>query len=189
LGDNIFYGGGLTSLLKEAATLRSGASVFAYHVHDPERYGVVEFDSTGKAISIEEKPQAPKSNYAVTGLYFYDARVVEFARNLKPSARGELEITDLNRKYLAEGSLEVKVMNRGVAWLDSGTYESLLAASQFVETIESRQGLKVACIEEIAFTQGWIDEAQMEQLAQVYSKSSYGQYLLQVLREARAARG
>jgi len=184
LGDNIFYGGSLTPLLKEAASLTTGASVFAYHVHDPERYGVVEFDSRGKAISIEEKPKAPKSNYAVTGLYFYDGQVVARAKALKPSARGELEITDLNRLYLNEGSLEVKVMNRGVAWLDSGTYESLLAASQFVETIESRQGLKIACIEEIAYSSGWIDDAQMERLAQVYSKSSYGQYLLQVMREA-----
>jgi len=159
--------------------------VFAYHVHDPERYGVVEFDKSGRAISIEEKTKTPKSNYAVTGLYFYDGRVVEHARALKPSARGELEITDLNRVYLADGMLEVKVMNRGVAWLDSGTYESLLAASQFVETIESRQGLKVACIEELAYINGWIDDAQMERLAQVYSKSSYGQYLLQVMKDTK----
>jgi glucose-1-phosphate thymidylyltransferase len=183
LGDNIFYGSSLTPTLREAAALNSGASVFAYHVQDPERYGVVEFDRSGKAVSIEEKPKNPKSNYAVTGLYFYDNRVVTFARELKPSARGELEITDLNRRYLNERSLDVKVMNRGVAWLDSGTYDSLLAASQFVETIESRQGLKVACIEEIAYTNGWIDTAQMERLTQVYSKSSYGQYLQQVMRE------
>jgi len=185
LGDNIFYGGSLTPSLKEAAALKHGAAVFAYHVHDPERYGVVEFDKSGRAISIEEKPKTPKSNYAVTGLYFYDGRVVEHARALKPSARGELEITDLNRVYLADGMLEVKVMNRGVAWLDSGTYESLLAASQFVETIESRQGLKVACIEELAYINGWIDDAQMERLAQVYSKSSYGQYLLQVMKDTK----
>ena len=185
LGDNIFYGSHLGPALQESARLQTGACVFAYHVHDPERYGVVEFDSSGKAMSIEEKPKAPRSNYAVTGLYFYDSRVVGFAKSLKPSARGEFEITDLYRLYLKENSLTVKVMNRGVAWLDSGTYDSLLAASQFVETLESRQGLKVACIEEISYQNGWIDDSQLIRLAETYSKSTYGQYLLKVLKEAR----
>ncbi len=181
LGDNIFYGHELADDLKQAATKSTGATVFAYPVTDPERYGVVEFDATGKAISIEEKPTAPKSRYAVTGLYFYDSQVVEIARNLKPSARGEVEITDVNRVYLAQGALDVQVMGRGMAWLDTGTHESLLEASQFIQTIERRQGLKIACPEEIAFRMGYISARQVEQLAEVLGKSGYGAYLRALL--------
>ncbi len=183
LGDNIFYGHELSGKLESAAGLTTGANVFAYHVQDPERYGVVEFDKKGNAISIEEKPKAPKSSWAVTGLYFYDSKVVSIAKNLKPSARGELEITDLNRAYLAAGTLEVTTLGRGVAWLDSGTYDSLLSASQFVQTIEQRQGLKVACLEEIAFLKGFIDRKKMEGLAESFGKSPYATYLHRVLSE------
>ncbi len=183
LGDNIFYGHDFHSLLGSAMNQTQGASVFAYHVHDPERYGVAEFDAGGKVLSLEEKPQKPKSNYAVTGLYFYDNQVVDLAKNLKPSARGELEITDLNRLYLELGQLNVEIMRRGYAWLDTGTHESLLEASQFIATIENRQGLKVACPEEIAYRQKWIDAAQLEKLAQPLAKNGYGQYLLRVLKE------
>ena len=186
LGDNIFYGHDLAALLSRAAQRRKGATVFAYHVHDPERYGVVEFAPDGKAVNLEEKPAAPKSNYVVTGLYFYDECVVEYARSLEPSARGELEITDLNRLYLERGMLHVEIMGRGYAWLDTGTHESLLDASQFIATLEHRQGLKVACPEEIAYRQGWIDACQLEALAQPLCKNGYGQYLLRVLREAVA---
>jgi glucose-1-phosphate thymidylyltransferase len=184
LGDNVFYGHELTNMLDESATLESGASVFAYQVKDPERYGVVEFGKDGKAISIEEKPKQPKSNWAVTGLYFYDASVVDVARNLKPSARGELEITDVNRTYLSRGELRVQPMGRGIAWLDTGTYDALLSSSQFVQTLEERQGLKVACIEEIAFFKGFINAQQLEKLADQAGKSEYGNYLRRVLREA-----
>jgi glucose-1-phosphate thymidylyltransferase len=183
LGDNIFHGHDLQVSLKRASEGSAGATVFAYPVHDPERYGVVEFDANGRAVSIEEKPKAPKSRYAVTGLYFYDAAVADIARDLKPSARGEYEITDVNREYLRRGALEVEVMGRGTAWLDTGTFESLLEASHFIETIESRQGLKIACPEEIAFRMGYIDGAQLERLAAPMSKNSYGQYLLAVLRD------
>ena len=183
LGDNIYYGHDFHQLLGSAMARADGASVFAYHVHDPERYGVVDFDATGKALSIEEKPKQPKSNYAVTGLYFYDRHVVDLARNLKPSARGELEITDLNRIYLEQGRLNVEIMGRGYAWLDTGTHESLLEAGQFIATLEKRQGLKVACPEEIAFRQRWIDAAQLEKLAVPLTKNGYGQYLMQVLKE------
>lgn len=183
LGDNIFYGHDFHHLLGNAMARTGGASVFAYHVHDPERYGVAEFDGRGKALSLEEKPTQPKSNYAVTGLYFYDQHVVELAKNLKPSPRGELEITDLNRMYLEQGTLTVEIMGRGYAWLDTGTHESLLEASQFIATLENRQGLKVACPEEIAYRQQWIDAAQLQRLAQPLSKNSYGQYLLRVLKE------
>ena len=183
LGDNIFYGHDFAALLGNATRRPGGATVFAYHVHDPERYGVVEFDDAGRAISLEEKPTQPKSRYAVTGLYFYDNRVVELARQVKPSARGELEITDLNRLYLEQGKLSVKTMGRGYAWLDTGTHESMLEASQFISTIESRQGLKVACPEEISWRNGWIDDAQLEKSAQRLGKSGYGQYLIGLLRD------
>ena len=183
LGDNIFYGHDFHHLLGNAMARTEGASVFAYHVHDPERYGVAEFDTDGKVLSLEEKPRQPKSSYAVTGLYFYDQQVVDLAKNLKPSPRGELEITDLNRLYLEQGKLDVEIMGRGYAWLDTGTHESLLEASQFIQTIEHRQGLKIACPEEIAYRQQWIDAAQLEKLAQPMAKNSYGQYLLRVLKE------
>lgn len=183
LGDNIFYGHDFERLLASAAERREGASVFAYHVHDPERYGVVEFDAKGKAISIEEKPVTPKSNYAVTGLYFYDTQVVDFAKSLKPSARRELEITDLNRLYLNQQTLSVEIMGRGYAWLDTGTHESLLDASHFIATLEARQGLKVACPEEIAFRKQWIDAVQLEKLAQPLGKNGYGLYLQRILKE------
>jgi glucose-1-phosphate thymidylyltransferase len=177
LGDNIFYGHDFQQLLAGADARREGATVFAYAVHDPERYGVVEFDARRRAVSIEEKPARPKSRYAVTGLYFYDEQVVELARGVRPSARGELEITDLNRLYLERGKLAVEIMGRGHAWLDTGTHESLLDAGQFIATIEKRQGLKVACPEEVAWRQGWIDDFQLERCAAALGKSSYGQYL------------
>ncbi|MEY3200476.1 MAG: hypothetical protein RIR70_26 [Pseudomonadota bacterium] len=183
LGDNIFHGHDFPQLLGNAMTRTSGATVFAYHVHDPERYGVAEFDARGRVLSLEEKPKTPKSNYAVTGLYFYDANVVELAKTLKPSPRGELEITDLNRLYLDQGALRVEIMGRGYAWLDTGTHESLLDASQFIATLENRQGLKVACPEEIAYRQGWITAGQLEKLAQPLTKNGYGQYLLRLLNE------
>ncbi|MBC8784539.1 glucose-1-phosphate thymidylyltransferase RfbA [Pseudomonas fluorescens] len=183
LGDNIYHGHDFNELLKSAMQRQDGASVFAYHVNDPERYGVVEFDAQGKAISLEEKPLQPKSNYAVTGLYFYDQDVVEIAKSIKPSPRGELEITDLNRIYMERGKLSVEIMGRGYAWLDTGTHESLLEASSFIATLEHRQGLKVACPEEIAFRQGWIGSEQLEKLAASLSKNGYGQYLQRILRE------
>lgn len=183
LGDNIYYGHDFHHLLSSAMSRTKGASVFAYHVHDPERYGVAEFDSKGKVISLEEKPKKTKSNYAVTGLYFYDNQVVELAKNLKPSARGELEITDLNRLYLEQGNLNVEIMGRGYTWLDTGTHESLLEASQFIATIENRQGLKIACPEEIAYRQGWITSSQLETLAQPLAKNGYGHYLRCLLEE------
>ncbi len=183
LGDNIFHGHDLVTSLQRATASAAGATVFAYPVKDPQRYGVVEFDAKGHAVSIEEKPQRPKSRYAVTGIYFYDQRVVDIARALKPSKRGELEITDVNRAYLEAGELRVEVMGRGTAWLDTGTHESLLEASHFIETIERRQGLKIACPEEIAFRMGYIDSAALERLAAPMAKSAYGQYLLEVLRD------
>ena len=186
LGDNIFYGHDLTDMLEDSAELASGARVFAYQVKDPERYGVVEFDRQFKALSIEEKPKQPRSNWAVTGLYFYDSNVVDIARNLKPSARGEYEITDVNRAYLERGQLQVQCMGRGIAWLDTGTYDSLLSSSVFVQTLEERQGLKVACIEEIAFAKGFIDAKQLAELADQAGKSEYGDYLRRVLGEAGA---
>jgi glucose-1-phosphate thymidylyltransferase len=184
LGDNVFYGHSLTDLLESSAKLTRGAQVFAYQVKDPERYGVVDFDGGFRALSIEEKPKQPRSNWAVVGLYYYDGSVVEKTRALKPSARGELEITDLNRAYLAAGELSVQPMGRGIAWLDTGTYDSLLSSSQFVQTLEERQGLKVACIEEIAFSKGYIDAAQLKNLADQAGKCEYGQYLLRVLRDS-----
>ena len=183
LGDNIFYGHDIHELLASADQRQHGATVFAYHVNDPERYGVAEFDAAGKVLSIEEKPQAPKSNYAVTGLYFYDERVVELARHLAPSPRGELEITDLNRLYLEQDALHVEIMGRGYAWLDTGTHDSLLDAGQFIATLERRQGLKIACPEEIAWRSGWIDDAQLARLAQPLAKNGYGQYLMRLLKE------
>lgn len=182
LGDNIFYGHDLVKQLTHADERKTGASVFAYHVHDPERYGVVEFDAHKRAISIEEKPQHPKSNYAVTGLYFYDQQVCDIAASIQPSARGELEITDVNRRYLEQGQLEVEIMGRGYAWLDTGTHDSLLEAASFIATLQKRQGLQVACPEEIAFGQGWIDAAQIQKLASPLSKNGYGQYLLSLLK-------
>jgi glucose-1-phosphate thymidylyltransferase len=187
LGDNIFYGQGFSRQLQSAAALKQGATVFAYPVEDPQRYGVVEFDKHGRAISLEEKPITPKSRYAVTGLYFYDNDVAAIASSLKPSARGELEITDLNRKYLEAGKLNVEIMSRGMAWLDTGTHESLLEAGLFVHTIERRQGLSIACPEEIAYRQGFINAEQLEALAQPVIKSGYGQYLLALLREPQFA--
>jgi glucose-1-phosphate thymidylyltransferase len=183
LGDNVFYGHDFQAMLQRANTQRDGASVLVYAVADPERYGVAEFDASGRVISVEEKPQQPKSRYAITGLYFYDHQVIDIAADLKPSARGELEITDVNRVYLARQQLRVEVMGRGMAWLDTGTHESLLEASHYIETIERRQGLKIACPEEIAYRCGYIDAAQLERLGQALGRSSYGQYLLRLLRE------
>ncbi|MGC8701888.1 MAG: glucose-1-phosphate thymidylyltransferase RfbA [Thiomonas sp.] len=184
LGDNLFWGHDLQPSLKAASAQTTGATVYAYHVHDPERYGVVEFDASGRAISIEEKPAQPRSSYAVTGLYFYDAQVCDIAAQLKPSPRGELEITDVNRVYLQQGSLQVQTLGRGYVWLDTGTHDSLLDAGQFIATIEKRQGLKVACPEEIAWRAGWIDAAQLQRLAAPMQKNGYGQYLLKLLQEA-----
>jgi len=183
LGDNIYYGHDFEKQLRVASARTSGSTVFAYHVHDPERYGVVDFDDQRRAVSIEEKPLKPKSNYAVTGLYFYDSQVCDIAANIQPSARGELEITDVNRVYLEHGELNVELMGRGMAWLDTGTHESLLEAGQFIATIENRQGLKVACPEEIAYRKGYIDATKLEQLAQPLKKNAYGQYLLRLLEE------
>ena len=183
LGDNIFHGHGLSKRLKAAAAKEEGATVFGYYVDDPERFGVVEFDQDGKAVSLEEKPEHPKSNYAVTGLYFYDNHVVEYAKQIKPSARGELEITDLNRIYLEKGNLDVALLGQGFTWLDTGTHESLLEASTFIETIEKRQNLKVACLEEIAYRMGYIDKEQLLALAQPLKKNQYGQYLLNLAAE------
>jgi len=185
LGDNIYYGDGLSAQLQTAAERTSGASVFAYHVHDPERYGVVDFDAEGRALSIEEKPEQPKSNYAVTGLYFYDERVVDIAADLKPSHRGELEITDVNKVYLEMNDLHVQRMGRGTAWLDTGTHDSLLEAAQFVEVLEKRQGLKIACLEEIAWQKGYISDEDLLKLATPLKKNGYGQYLLKLLDKSR----
>ncbi len=186
LGDNLFWGHDLQIALQAASAQASGATVFAYHVHDPERYGVVEFDGTGRAVSIEEKPARPKSSFAVTGLYFYDNRVIDIAADLRPSPRGELEITDVNRIYLEQGRLQVQTLGRGYAWLDTGTHESLLDAGQFIATIEKRQGLKIACPEEIALRQGWIDADAVAALAAPMAKNGYGQYLMRVLQEVQA---
>ncbi|MCO7135564.1 glucose-1-phosphate thymidylyltransferase RfbA [Ligilactobacillus salivarius] len=183
LGDNIYYGSGLSKLVQEAAQKTDGATVFGYHVNDPERFGVVEFDSNMKALSIEEKPENPKSNYAVTGLYFYDNTVVEKAKNLKPSDRGELEITDINKLYLDEGKLDVKLMGRGYAWLDTGTHDSMMEAASFIATIQKRQNLKVACLEEIAYRMGYISKEKLVELAQPMKKNDYGQYLLRLAKE------
>ena len=183
LGDNIFYGDGLAVSMQKATQAKQGATVFAYYVKDPERYGVVEFDKTGQAISLEEKPLQPKSNYAVTGLYFYDKQVVDIAKNLKPSARGELEITDINKIYLAQNNLKVETMGRGYAWLDTGTHESLLQAASFVQTVQDRQGLKIACPEEIAYKMGYINADQVLNLAKPLSKNEYGQYLIRIIEE------
>ena len=183
LGDNLFYGHDLSHILQDATNNTASATVFAYHVLDPERYGVVAFDKAGKATSIEEKPVHPQSNYAVTGLYFYDAQVVDIVKSIKPSARGELEITAVNQAYLEQGRLLVKIMERGYAWLDTGTHESLMEAGQFIATLERRQGLKIACLEEIAWRSGWIDSAALEALAQPLKKNEYGQYLLRILKE------
>ena len=182
LGDNIFYGHDFQGLLQGAAARANGASVFAYHVQDPERYGVVAFDAQRRALNIEEKPKAPKSNYAVTGLYFYDTQVCDIAADIKPSARGELEITEVNARYLSQGQLDVEIMGRGYAWLDTGTHDSLLEAGQFIATLEKRQGLKVACPEEIAWRAGWVTATQLEKLAQVMLKNGYGRYLMRVLK-------
>ena len=181
LGDNIFYGSGMSKLL-QSNTQPKGGIVYAYHVHDPERYGVVEFDQEGKAISIEEKPENPKSSYAVPGIYFYNNSVIEIAKNIKPSPRGELEITDVNKKYLEQGNLEVSVLNRGTAWLDTGTFQSLMQASEFVRVIEERQGLKIGCIEEVAYRMGFIDKSQLESIAKPLVKSGYGAYLLNLIK-------
>lgn len=183
LGDNIFYGNNLQQMYSQAMAQTEGATIFSYHVHDPERYGVAEFDAQGKVISLEEKPKIPKSSYAVTGLYYYDKDVVSLAHDLKPSARGELEITDLNRLYLERNQLHVKLMGRGHTWLDTGTHQSLLEASMFVSTIQNRQGFKIACLEEIAYRQGWIDAKQLEILAEPLMKNEYGQYLMDLLKE------
>ena len=183
LGDNIYYGSGLSKLVQEAAQKTDGATVFGYHVNDPERFGVVDFDSNMKALSIEEKPENPKSNYAVTGLYFYDNTVVEKAKNLKPSDRGELEITDINKLYLDEGKLDVKLMGRGYAWLDTGTHDSMMEAASFIATIQKRQNLKVACLEEIAYRMGYISKEKLVELAQPMKKNDYGQYLLRLAKE------
>ena len=183
LGDNIYYGQGFSEKLKRASGQQAGATVFGYYVNDPERFGVVEFDNSGKALSIEEKPEKPKSNYAVTGLYFYDNRVVEIAKNIKPSHRGELEITDVNNVYLQQGELNVELLGRGFAWLDTGTHDSLIEASQFVQTIEHRQGLKVACLEEIAFNNGWITVDELKERGEFFKKTGYGQYLLKLYQE------
>ncbi len=188
LGDNIFYGYGFSGLLEEASKLKKGATVFGYYVNDPERYGVVEFDDNDQVISIEEKPKESKSNYAVTGLYFYDSTVVGKAKKVKPSARGELEITDLNRIYLEEKSLNVKLLGRGMAWLDTGTHQSMLQASNFIESIEERQGLKVACLEEIAYRKGYITKQQLQELAKPLSKNQYGKYLQKIVNEKNRTR-
>ena len=185
LGDNLFYGHGLAEIVRQGAQLTRGALIFGYYVRDPERYGVVEFDATGRAIGIEEKPRKPRSNYAVPGIYFYDSDVVDIAANLKPSPRGELEITDVNRAYLKRGDLHVKLLGRGMAWLDTGTHESLLQASNFIQTIETRQGLKVGCPEEVAWRMGWIGTARLRTLGEQLAKNDYGRYLLEVAREER----
>jgi glucose-1-phosphate thymidylyltransferase len=185
LGDNIFYGHGFTGKLQSAVARSPGATVFGYYVRDPERYGVVEFAPDGRVLSLEEKPHTPRSRYAVTGLYFYDERVVEFSRTLKPSTRGELEITDLNRRYLADQSLHVEMLGRGMAWLDTGTHDSLLQAANFVETIEARQGLKVACPEEVAFRNGWVGKSQLKRLAEAFKQNGYGKYLRELLEPSR----
>ena len=185
LGDNIFYGADMAKCMKRAVSKREGATVFAYYVRDPQRYGVVDFDEKGNALSLEEKPAKPKSNYAVTGLYFYDKTIVDIAKSIKPSARGELEITDVNKIYLEQGKLRVETLGQGYAWLDTGTHESLLRAASFVETIQARQGLKIACVEEIAYRMGYIDEAAVEKLAAPLKKNEYGEYLLEILKERK----